>query len=379
MQQRAFPKIPGLGVSTLGFGAMRLPVIGGEQARIDEEAASLLLHEAIRAGVSYVDTAWVYHGGQSEQFLGRALRGGRREQVQLATKCPVWDLEAEGDLERFLDQQLERLQTRRIDFYLLHALDGARWDQVKALRALAALERARADGRIGHFGFSFHGPLADFKRIVDEADWEFTQIQLNYLDQGFQAGLEGLRYAAERRIGVVVMEPLRGGALAKAVPPAVREALGRSGRAWSPAGWALRWAWHQPGVVTVLSGMGKVEELAENARVAAAAAPLTAEELACVEDARAVYQARMQVPCTTCGYCQPCPGGVAIADVFNAWNSAHMFQERRHAAWVYKTFQLGNGSGADQCQECGDCEPRCPQHISIAERLQEAHAYLTAG
>jgi predicted aldo/keto reductase-like oxidoreductase len=379
MQQRTFPKIAGLGVSALGFGAMRLPVLGGDHARIDEEDATRLLHEAIRAGVSYVDTAWVYHGGQSEPFLGRALRGGWRERVQLATKCPVWELEREGDLERFLDRQRERLGTGRIDFYLLHALDGARWDKVKALGAPAALERARADGRIAHVGFSFHGPLAEFKRIVDEGDWEFVQIQLNYLDQGFQAGLEGLRYAADRRIGVVVMEPLRGGALVKAAPSQVRDALAQGGRRWSPAVWALRWVWHQPGVVTVLSGMVKVEEVVENARAADEAGPLSPAELACVETARAVYQSRMQVPCTTCGYCQPCPSGVAIADIFNAWNSGHMFEHQPSAARAYRTFQLGSGKGADQCQECGDCEPRCPQRIAIAERLQEAHAYLTAG
>ena len=206
-----------------------------------------------------------------------------------------------------------------------------------------------------------------------------TQIQLNYLDQGFQAGLEGLAYAASKRIGVVVMEPLRGGALVKSAPPAVREALSRSGRSWSPAEWALRWVWHQPGVVTVLSGMGKVEELAENARVAVQAEPLSPGELACIEAARVVYQARMQVSCTTCGYCQPCPSGVAIADIFNAWNSGHVFENQPASAFAYRTFQLGNGKGADQCQECGDCEPRCPQHIPIAEKLQEAHRYLTAG
>lgn len=377
MQHRVFPRIPGLSVSTLSLGAMRLPVVGGDHARIDEEAATRVVHEAIRAGVTYVDTAWPYHGGQSEPFLGRALRGGWREKVQLATKCPVWEVEAEGDFDRFLGRQLEKLQTGRIDFYLLHALDASRWEKTRGLGAIRALERARADGRIGHIGFSFHGALDDFEKIADDYDWEFTQIQLNYLDQVFQAGLEGMRHAAARRIGVVVMEPLRGGALAK-VPPAVREILGRSGRPWSPAGWGLRWLWHQPEVVTVLSGMGTVEEVAENAAAAAAAAPLSPEDLAHLEEARAFYQARMAVPCTACGYCQPCPNGVAIADVFNSWNTGRMFENRATAAWLYRTFQLGSGSGADKCEECGDCEPRCPQHISIGEHLQLAHDYLTA-
>jgi uncharacterized protein len=282
MQQGAFPKIPGVRVSRLGLGAMRLPTVGQDNARIDEEAGTRLVHQAIAAGVNYLDTAYVYHGGTSEAFLGRALRGGLRDQVLLATKCPVWEVQAEADFERLLEQQLERLATRRIDFYLLHALDAERWEKVKRLGGLPALERARADGRIGHIGFSFHGPLDAFVRIVDQYDWEFTQIQLNYLDQSFQAGLEGLRHAARRRVGVIVMEPLRGGALAMAPPP-VREALGRSGRTWSPAEWALRWVWSLPGVVTLLSGMGTVEQLAENAAAAAVAEPLGPEDEARVE------------------------------------------------------------------------------------------------
>jgi predicted aldo/keto reductase-like oxidoreductase len=376
MQRRAFPKIPGLEISILGFGAMRLPVLERDPARIDEEPATRLVHDAIRSGVNYVDTAWVYHGHQSEPFLGRALQGGWREKVQLATKCPVWDMQTTADFERVLDQQLARLQTDRIDFYLLHAIAAGPWEKVKALGGMAALEKARADGRIGHLGFSFHGPLGEFDRILDDYDWEFTQIQLNYMDQGFQAGLAGLRHAAERRVGAIVMEPLRGGALAVAPEP-VRAALRGGGRTWSPAEWALRWVWSQDGVVTALSGMSAPAQAAENARAAAAAAPLTPEELRRVEAARAFYVERMAVPCTSCGYCQPCTSGVAIVDVFNAWNTGTMFEDHQHAAWMYRTFQLESGAGADQCRECGDCETRCPQHIPIPASLQAAHEFLT--
>ena len=374
MQRRAFPKIPDLEISILGFGAMRLPTIKGD-GRIDEEPATRLTHELIRAGVNYIDTAWVYHGGESETFLGRALRGGWREKVQLATKCPVWDMKSTADFERVLDQQLEKLGTDRIDFYLLHAISAEPWEKVKKLQGVEALEKARADGRIGHLGFSFHGPCDEFKKIVDDYDWEFTQIQLNYLDQGFQAGLEGLAHAAARRVGVIVMEPLRGGALAT-TPAPVREILGRGGRPWSPAEWAMRWVWSQPGVVTALSGMGNPEQALENARAAVGAAALGADELRRIEEARAFYEEKMAVPCTTCGYCQPCPNGVAIADIFNAWNTGRMFDDHAQGAWMYKTFQLGNGAGADKCEECGDCEPRCPQQIAIGEKLQVAHDYL---
>ncbi|MGC4000951.1 MAG: aldo/keto reductase [Anaeromyxobacter sp.] len=378
MQRRSFPKIPSLQLSTLGLGAMRLPTLPGEPgkpAAIDEARAAGLVHAAIEAGVNYLDTAWVYHGGQSEPFLGRALRGGWREKVQLATKCPVWEVQSAADAERILEEQLRRLETDHVDFYLLHALDGARWKAVRK-KAIPALERARKDGRIRHLGFSFHGAYRDFKEIIDAYDWAFTQIQLNYLDTDYQAGLAGLAYAAQRRVGVVVMEPLRGGALAKA-PPEVVQRLAQAGRPWSPASWALRWVWSQPGVVTVLSGMGQLEELRENVASAAEAAPLTAAELAAVEAATAFYRARMAVDCTTCGYCQPCPSGVAVPDIFAHWNSAAMFEDAKGAAWAYRTFQLGSGHGADQCNQCGHCETMCPQELAIPELLEKAHEALT--
>jgi predicted aldo/keto reductase-like oxidoreductase len=356
---------------------MRLPIVGGDPSRIDEEAATRLLHDAIAAGVNWVDTAWPYHGGQSEAFVGRALQGPWRRRVQLATKCPVWEVRSEGDWDRFLDAQLARLGTERIDFYLMHALDGDRWDTVRRLRGMEAMERARADGRVGHLGFSFHGSLGEFKAIVDGWEWEFCQIQLNLLDVGYQAGVEGMRYAAARGIGVVVMEPLRGGALAR-VPPDVQALWARSGRPWSAAEWALRWAWHHPEVVTVLSGMNAADQLRENAAAANAAHPLDARDLARVAEVTASYRARMRVGCTTCGYCQPCPSGVAVPDVFSAYDSAAMFGSKAGPAAVYAQFVLKHGAGGDRCTGCGECEPRCPQVIPIPEMLKEAHAFLTS-
>jgi len=376
MQYRSFPKFPDLRISSLGFGAMRLPIVGGESARIDEEAATALVHDAIRQGVNYFDTAWVYHAGQSEPFLGRALSGGWRQKVQLATKCPVWEVQVEGDFDRLLDAQLERLRTDRIDFYLLHALDGARWAEMQRLGATRNLERALADGRIGHLGFSFHGALDDFEKITDAYDWAFCQIQLNYLDESFQAGLAGLQHAAERRIGVVVMEPLRGGSLAR-VPPAVQAIWDGSGRGWSAAEWALRWVWSLPGVVTVLSGMGSTEQVRENVATASTASPLGPEDLARVEEVKAFYRARMAVPCTACGYCLPCPSGVDIPGTFSAYNTARMFDTKKLGAWLYSTFVMPRGGSADQCSRCGACEAMCPQSIAIPDRLEEAHAHLT--
>lgn len=373
MQYRSFPKIPDLPISSLGFGCMRLPTAG---ERIDEEAATRLIHNAIDSGVNYFDTAWPYHAGESEPFLARALKG-RRERVQLATKNPVWMIQNESDWERYLDQQLVRLGTDHIDFYMLHGLMAAPWEKVKALHGLRALERAKADGRIRHIGFSFHGAFDDFTGIIDAFDWEFCLIQLNYVDQNYQAGLAGLRYAADRKVGVVIMEGLRGGALAK-VPPAVASIFARSPRQWSSAEWGLRWVWDLPGVVSVISGMNSQSQLDENLRLASNPIALDAADRALTEEAAAFFHARMAAPCTTCGYCMPCPSGVSIPEVLSIYNTSAMFDDSRGPRFVYDTFVVRAGGGADRCTQCGECETKCPQSIPIMEKLARAHEHLTA-
>ena len=378
MRYRSFPKIPGLNISALGFGCMRLPTRGGDWTKIDEPLATRLLEQAVDAGVNYFDTAWPYHGGQSELFLGRLLRHGLRDRVLLATKLPVWLVKSDADWERLLDEQRAHLQSETIDFYLLHGLNAGRWDTVRQLRGLEALERARTDGRVGHIGFSFHGSLDEFKTVTDGYDWEFCQVQFNFLDQNYQAGVEGVRYAAARRIGVIAMEPLRGGGLAANVPEEVRAMWARHSEARTPADWALRWVLDDPNIVTALSGMNTERQLRENLGVAATvdARAMTAFEVALVDEARRYYQARMKVTCTTCGYCQPCPNGVAIPDVLSAYNTSAMFDSKKAAASVYRAYVLGAGHGADACLDCGECEPKCPQGIPIAAKLKEAHAHL---
>jgi hypothetical protein len=379
MQYRSFPKIPGLAISILGFGCMRLPTIGGDTARIEEDAATRLVRAAIDAGVNYLDTAHPYHGGQSEPFVGRALKNGYRAKVQVATKLPVWLVKAEADWERLLDEQLKRLDMSQIDFYLFHALAADRWETVRRLNGLSALERAKADGRIRHIGFSFHGSPDAFKAIVDGYDWEFCQIQYNFLDEAYQAGTEGLRYAASRRIGIIAMEPLRGGALAGNIPEPAQRIWERSLVRRTPAEWGLRWVWDHPEVVTLLSGMNAGAQLQENLTLAesARAGGMSAEDLALIGEVRSFYRSRMMVSCTTCGYCEPCPNGVAIPNVFSFYNRSVMFDAQKTSGGFYRKFLVENGQGADVCLACGECEPKCPQTIPITEKLKEAHAHLT--
>jgi hypothetical protein len=381
MQYRHFPLVKDLEVSALGLGCMRLPVVGGDAAAIDAAALDAMLAAAGSAGVNYLDTAYVYHNGYSESALGAALeRSGKRDSFYLATKSPTWMAKEAGDWDRFLEEQLERLRTDHIDFYLLHALGRERWAKVKELGALRALERARASGKIRHLGFSFHDSLASFKEIVDGYEaWEFCQIQYNYVDRGFQAGEEGLAYAAERELGVIVMEPLRGGALA-APPPAIRSALAKYPTPRLPYEWALRFALDRQEVSLVLSGMGSVNQIWENAAIASSsgANTMTKPEAAALDEARRLYKERERVGCTTCGYCQPCPAGVGIPEVFSLYDSGSMFDSMKAQGGWYRFSVLAEGRGADKCVRCGECLPKCPQGISIPDKLEEAHASLAA-
>jgi len=375
MQYRMLGKT-GVNVSALGFGCMRLPILDGRNDLIDKSAAGQLLHDAIERGVNYIDTAWFYHAkvfgqaGESEPFLGEALSDGWRERVNLATKLPVHILEAPEQIEEFLGKQLERLRTDHIDFYLLHGLSGESWDKCVRLGALEFLDRAVADGRIRFPAFSFHGDLPDFKRIVDAYDWGFAQIQYNYMDIDFQAGHEGLCYAAERGIGVVVMEPLKGGKLATGLPADIIDSFAAADPGRSPAEWALRYVWDNPGVSLLLSGMNSTDQLAENTRVAEAAVPgsLTPSECALFDGARQRMQARIKADCTACAYCQPCPSGVEIPRVISALNKSAMWSDPNPFTSGYTSIK----GKAALCTQCGQCEEICPQKLPIRELMDEA-------
>jgi predicted aldo/keto reductase-like oxidoreductase len=377
MQYRSFGKLDWK-PSALGFGAMRLPTIDDDPAQIDEVTAARMVRYAIDHGVNYVDTAYPYHRENSERFLGRALKDGYRERIKLATKMPCWKIEAFEDFDRYLSEQLEKLQTDRVDFYLLHGLNGERWPEIRDLDVLGWAEGALVDGRIGHLGFSFHDEYKVFQEIVDASDlWAFCQIQYNYMDIDYQAGTKGLKYAAEKGLAVVVMEPLRGGRLTKSVPPPVQEIWDRSQVKRTPAEWALQWVWNQPEVSVVLSGMSTMEHVEENIASAARSrvGMLNEAELAMYAEVREAYVTLSPIPCTDCKYCLPCPSGVNIPRVFEIYNDLMMYGDERRAQMVYNAFMKAE-ERADLCIECGECLEKCPQNIEIPDWLAKAHEVL---
>ncbi len=361
-------------LSILGFGCMRLPEKNG---RIQEKRATRQIHYAIEHGVNYFDTAMPYHVGGSEPFLGRALEGGFRDKVRLATKLSPWLVKTRADMDLLLNVQQSKLKTDYIDYYLLHSLNKKNWEHFLSLGALEFLDKAKRDGRIVNAGFSFHGDKNTFKDIIDAYEWEICQIQYNYLDEDNQAGTEGLKYAASRDIGVVVMEPLRGGNLGKKAPPAVRSIWDEAEIKRTPVEWALRWIWNHPEVKVVLSGMNEEAHVEENIRIAGEAHPgsLSDKELELVSRAEKTFRKLMKAGCTGCRYCMPCPSGVDIPTCFEIFNSLHVFGDKKNAKMFYLgrlyTLFSDEPSYASLCKNCGNCEEACPQNLPIQDLLQD--------
>ena len=362
-------------VSRLGFGMMRLPTVKKDDGSqpIDREEAIRMLRYGIDHGINYVDTAYGYHNGESEIVTGLGLKDGYRERVMLASKLPQWLVNKEEDMDRLLDEQLRKLDVSHLDFYLLHALNGAAFTKLQKLNYKKFLEKAKADGRIRFAGFSFHDEKAEFLRMIDDYDWDMAQIQFNYLDDQYQATVDGLRYAGDKGIPIVVMEPLRGGALANP-PRNVKSLMDAHPSGRSAVNWAFRYVGDFPQVATILSGMTTMEQLKENLSVFEQVLPnsLTREEHDFIAQLKKSYLARVKIGCTGCDYCQPCPQGVLIPRIFAMYNESYMLNQPGSLQFRYSGVIKDGGDGS-LCVECGQCEAACPQQLPIIETLKVIH------
>jgi len=366
-------------VSALGIGTLRLPtedktLMSG--AVIKEDEAIAAIRYGIDRGINYVDTAYNYHNCTAEAVVGKALRDGYRQKVKLATKSPVSRITKTEDFDRILDEQLTKLQTDHIDFYLFHSVDGKKWrNTILRLGLIERMEAAQKAGKIVHIGFSFHDSFSEFKNILDSYDkWEFCQIQYNYMDVHNQAGEKGLKYAASKGLPVIIMEPLLGGLLANP-PESIRREFEAYDPAKSPANWGLRWLWNQPEVTLVLSGMNAISQIDDNIRAAdeSGVGTLSQEDLAFIERIRQKYAEKRVIPCTGCSYCMPCPNGVEIPRSFKFYNDAFMFDDLESERKTYAFWKRGQASA---CVGCKACEAKCPQQIPISSWMPKVHALL---
>lgn len=369
-----YRKFPGtdLKVSALGFGAMRLPTLPEENNPIDFPKAIEFLRKGIDSGINYVDTAYGYHGGNSERLVGEALQDGYREKVILATKLPCWLVEKYEDMERLLDEQLAKLKTDHVDVYLLHALSNDSFEKMNSLGFQKFLDDMVAKGKIKYPGFSFHDNYETFMKILGSYDWKVCQVQMNVLDEFNQATMEGVRAAAEKGLGVIVMEPVRGGALTARVPEEVKKLYASAPGNRTPAEWAFRWLIDKPQFMTILSGMTTDEQLEENLNTFSNATSncLSPLEKIIMVKVRKAYEARIKVGCTGCDYCQPCPMDVKIPRIFQGYDRANMFDTLDH---FYANYKEKNAEF--KCVECGACVSACPQHFAtpIPEMLRKIH------
>ena len=363
-------------VSVLGYGCMRFTQKAGS---IDLPKAEKELLAAFRAGVNYFDTAYIYPG--SEAALGEVLeKNGLRDRVNIATKLPQYLIGSRDALDRYFTEELRRLRTDRVDYYLMHHLtDVFQWERLKEVGILSWIEEKKAAGQIRHIGFSYHGGTEMFLKILDDYDWDFCQIQYNYLDEVSQAGVKGLKAAAAKGIPVIIMEPLRGGKLVNLLPAEAKQLMADSPRGWSAAEWGLRWLWNQPEVTCVLSGMNSLEMVEENCRIAdrAEAGAFTPEDFALLEQVKAAIRANEKVGCTGCRYCMPCPKGVDIPGTFRCWNTMAIESKGRGRTEYAQTVGLTREPAfASQCVGCGKCEQHCPQALPIRSLLKEADKAL---
>ncbi len=370
MEKRCMEKL-GISPSLLGFGCMRFPVT--EDGKIDEEKAEKMLDLAMEKGVTYYDTAYPYHGGDSEPFVGRVLNKYDRSSYFLATKLPIWLVESREEAEKKFYEQLERLDKEYVDFYLIHALDKERFEKMKQLEIVEMCEELRRKGKIRYLGFSFHDDYEVFEEIINYHHWDFCQIQYNYMDTDIQAGDKGYKLAEEKGIPMVIMEPVRGGLLS-GFSQDINEMFRKVNPDQSVASWALRWVASHPNVKVVLSGMSDPEQVEDNLNTFNNFRPLSEEEEATVKQVVDTLRARVQNPCTGCRYCMPCPQGVNIPDSFRIWNDYHIYQ--KYSVVKGRWEGMKDEEKPVNCVECGACEEQCPQKISIRQDLKRVQEDL---
>jgi len=390
MKYRTFGKLDWK-VSALGFGVLRLPIIGSDPGNIEELKSEKMIRYAIDHGVNYIDTAYPYHGGKSEGFVGNLLKKGHRKNEKLATKMPTWLVHSQADMDKFLFEQLTRLQTDHVDFYLLHGLDKEEWTKMLKLNVFDWIEKKIKSGKIIHVGFSFHDEYDVFQDIVDGYDkWDLCQIQFNYMDPEYQAGTKGLKYAASKGLGIVIMCPIAGGLLAVTPPEEVQAIWDEAETKRTPAEWALQWVWNHSEVSVVLSGMSTMDQVVENVTSADRSNPgtLTNNELDIIARVRKKYREYGLLGCTGCKYCVPCPEGVDIPQIFALYNEYYMkssaralrsdgsIPDSRDKTIIQKYNDIMSPEKkAKKCIKCGQCEEKCPQHLPIQNLLTKV-SYL---
>ncbi len=359
-------------ISLLGFGCMRFPL--DANGKIDRVRSSKMLKYAFEHGVNYFDTAYPYHGGESEEFLGEFLKTLDRNSYNLATKLPCWAVNELCDAEKIFEGQRKKLGVEYFDFYLLHALNKSKWEKMVELGVVALLESYVEKGLIKHLGFSFHDSYDVFEQIIMYRDWDFCQLQLNYMDMNVQAGIRGYELAKNRNVAVIVMEPVKGGSLAN-VPEEIRELFDSVTPNRSPASWALRYAATLDNVLTVLSGMSDEKQVEDNIKTFENFVPLSEKEQSAVKQAENIFRSRVKNGCTGCRYCMPCPQKVNIAGLFSLWNKYGMFENTAQIKSAWK-----NEYDAEEkplsCIECGLCQTKCPQSIGIINDLKKLQAEL---
>lgn len=364
MEKRKFEKL-GIESSLLGFGCMRFPL--DENGNIEEKEAEQMLDMAIANGVTYIDTAYPYHNGDSEPFVGKVLKKYDRHQYTLATKLPIWNVNSQQEAREIFESQLQRLDVDYVDFYLLHALDEKKWEKVLEYHIIELCEQLRQEGKVKYLGFSFHDEYPVFEKILKAHDWDFCQLQLNYMDMNIQAGQKGVDLANQLGVPIVVMEPIKGGSLAT-LPQDVTQMFKDYDANRTLASWALRYVGTLPGVKVILSGMSTLSQVEDNLKTFEDYQNLNDEEMNIVQKVADTLHARTRNGCTGCGYCMPCPFGVDIPANFRYWNNCFVYDDEKLFKGKYE--KMEDQAKASHCQQCGACERMCPQQLPIREDLK---------